>query len=216
MLVDPDNEDESLRAVVHYIGDPSFAANYKHKNSKAENKAFVPTKKSTQNEIKERVKGNVPNKVYKQMVCEELGENESNPITCKPRNEKQVANARQQVLQTLRLSSDAIINIHDLAYELPTFFHHITTYPDIVLICGMKEMIEEVEHVIKIKPDDPVEFMYDTTFNMGDFYFTPLLFKHTVFKELPTMPLSFMIHERKREQDHEIFCRFIDKEIKGK
>lgn len=36
-----------------------------------------------------------------------------------------------------------------------------------------------------------------TTFNLGDFYVTPLIFSHFLFKNRPSIPLAFLIHERK-------------------
>jgi len=44
---------------------------------------------------------------------------------------------------------------------------------------------------------------YDTTFQLGDFYVSPLLFRHTLFVESPVVPALFLIHERKFETAHE-------------
>ena len=38
---------------------------------------------------------------------------------------------------------------------------------------------------------------------MGDFYVSPLIFRHTVFKERPCIPAMFLIHERKLKETHQ-------------
>lgn len=44
---------------------------------------------------------------------------------------------------------------------------------------------------------------YDTTFQLGDFYVSPLIFRHTLFKEIPYMPVMFLIHERTFMETHQ-------------
>ena len=39
-------------------------------------------------------------------------------------------------------------------------------------------------------------YMYDTTFQLGDFYVLILCFRHTLFKETPVIPATFLVHER--------------------
>ena len=43
---------------------------------------------------------------------------------------------------------------------------------------------------------NPQLLSYDTTFQLGDFYVSSLLFRHTIFKESPVIPALFLIHER--------------------
>ena len=38
---------------------------------------------------------------------------------------------------------------------------------------------------------------YDTTFQLDDFYVSPLIVQHTLFREKPCIPAMFLIHERK-------------------
>ena len=44
---------------------------------------------------------------------------------------------------------------------------------------------------------------YDTTFQLGDFYVSPLIFRHTIFEEKPCIPATFLIHERKYTATHQ-------------
>ena len=44
---------------------------------------------------------------------------------------------------------------------------------------------------------------YDTTFQLGEFYVSPLLFRHIYFYGSPIIPLAFLIHDRKFQVSHE-------------
>ena len=50
---------------------------------------------------------------------------------------------------------------------------------------------------------------YDTTFCLGDFYLSVLLFRHTDFQPSPIVPLAFFLHERKLQCTHESFFKYI-------
>jgi len=58
--------------------------------------------------------------------------------------------------------------------------------------------------------DLPVQTLsYDTTFNLGDFYVSVLIFCETEFVDAPVMALAYLIHERKLQQTHEEFFAHI-------
>ena len=44
---------------------------------------------------------------------------------------------------------------------------------------------------------------YDTTFQLGDFYVSQLLFRHIYFDFSPIIPLAFLIHDGKCHMYHE-------------
>jgi len=47
-----------------------------------------------------------------------------------------------------------------------------------------------------------VTLHYDTVFNMGNFYLSTLLFRHSVFKGQPVVPFAFLVHTRRFIDDH--------------
>ena len=118
-----------------------------------------------------------------------------------PRNMKQLRNLRFKHLQQSRISQDALYSMHELAYDIPGFIWKITTFPDLVCICGLQELLEELDRVLLLDPHSQL-LSYDTTFQLGDFYVSPLLFRHTLFKELPCVPAMFLLHERKFADTH--------------
>ena len=54
-----------------------------------------------------------------------------------------------------------------------------------------------------------VTLYYDTTFKLGDFYSTPIVFRHVLLKREPCLPLCFMIHRRKFQSIHERFLQIL-------
>ncbi|MEW8488048.1 MAG: hypothetical protein AB2705_22970, partial [Candidatus Thiodiazotropha sp.] len=107
--------------------------------------------------------------------------------------------------EDLRLTRDAIYNTHELAYE-GGFIHCISTYPDLAVVAGSKGILDELNSIIKLKDSDFL-FSYDTTFSLGEFYVSPLVFKNILFENNPLMAALFLIHERKLQETHNLFFR---------
>lgn len=53
------------------------------------------------------------------------------------------------------------------------------------------------------------QLTYDTTFCLGDFYLSVLLFRETEFDPSPVVPLAFFIHERKLQSTHDAFFAYL-------
>lgn len=96
-----------------------------------------------------------------------------------------------------------------MAYVLGDFVYKITTFPNLVVICGLKSILFEVHRIIMVKSQHSVLLSYDTTFKLGDFYLSPILFKHVLFVNAPVMPAAFLVHERKFQGVHEEFMSFV-------
>jgi hypothetical protein len=60
-----------------------------------------------------------------------------------------------------------------------------------------------------------VGLFYDTTFRLGDYYGSILSFVDVEFKNKPTIPLLFMIHERKTFETHDLFLEKSEKQTTG-
>ena len=131
-----------------------------------------------------------------------------------PRNQKQVSNLQARYRQRVRISHDALYNLHELSYDLGNFVHKITTYPDLIVVCGLKHMLKELNRLIQIQSTTSSQLMsYDTTFQLGDFYVSPLLFRNILFSKSPVMPAIFLIHERKLKSSHEELMKIVAKEV---
>ena len=62
-----------------------------------------------------------------------------------PRNQKQISNLQARYRQRVRISHDALYNLHELSYDFGNFVHKITTYPDLIVVCGLKHMKSSID-----------------------------------------------------------------------
>jgi len=193
--------EESDHILIHYIGDEKKAVDFAHGcASKHPEKPYIRTCPSTIRDLESKCKTEKANVVYKK----EVSSMQCDPALVgvqTPRNMKQLRNLRFKHLQQSRISQDALYSMHELAYDIPGFIWKITTFPDLVCICGLQELLEELDRVLLLDPHSQL-LSYDTTFQLGDFYVSPLLFRHTLFKELPCVPAMFLLHERKFADTH--------------
>ena len=93
------------------------------------------------------------------------------------------------------------------------FVHKIVTFPDILVICGLKKILVEVNRLLQVESQSTQLLSYDTTFKLGDFYVSPLLFRNILFKGNPVMPAMFMIHERKLRSTHDELMKIVAHEL---
>jgi len=98
-----------------------------------------------------------------------------------PRNMKQPRNLRFKHLQQSWISQDAPYCMHELAYNISGFIWKITTFPDLVCICGLQKLLEELDRVLLLDPHSQL-LSYDTRFQLGDFMF-PHSFSVTLFSK---------------------------------
>ena len=112
-------------------------------------------------------------------------------------------------IATYRLTHDALYNLHELTYDLGDFVKVVTTYPDIIVVCGLDKLVQEVKQILKVDSEHAQLLSYDTTFQLGDFYVSPLLYRHVLFTKSPVIPALFLIHERKFQGVHECFMHHV-------
>ena len=190
--------------LVHYLGDETIAADFPHGNAKRSAVQQPPHVRTCPSVLRVISKSDkVPSNVYKKAIAENdcvpaLQLYQIQEILSKWLIHK-LMSARSSVLP----SHDALYNIHELAYDLDGFIAKIITYPDLVLICGSKNMARELDQLLQCQSPAPQLLSYDTTFQLGDFFVSPLLFRHTAFTSSPVMPLLFLIHDRKFQNVHE-------------
>ncbi|CAG2240581.1 unnamed protein product [Mytilus edulis] len=195
--------------LIHYIGNEDLYQPMPHGNSKHDTE-FVRTMPSVIDTIKEK-EGN-PHKVYKKMICTNDVDG-SHQAVANPRNTKQVKNILSKERQEKALSKDDIYNLVLLAYQLDGFVSEVLVYPDLYAVVALPEIINAFKDIIELKSEDPVYLVYDTTFNLGDCYVSPIVFKHVIFDETPLVPLAFFIHERKHAKWHEVLFKFLKDKI---
>ena len=125
-----------------------------------------------------------------------------------PRNYQQVANSQRAARNEARPSHDDIYNVNELAHHLDGFIKEIITYPYLIFVAGISELLNEFNKLALLNHKG-LFCTYDTTFCLGDFYVTIITFQHGLFKKEPIIPLAFMVHDRKFQKAHEKFLQHI-------
>lgn len=123
-------------------------------------------------------------------------------VLLNPRNPQQVINHQRLTKDKGNLSKDDIYNLVRLAYHLDGVVEEITIYLDLISIFALPEIIDTFVELIQSNADSPVCLVYDTTFNLCDFYVSPLVFRHVLFESTSWMPLAFLVHDRKLQKSH--------------
>ena len=67
------------------------------------------------------------------------------------------------------------------------------------MVLAHRAIIQEMRAVLSITGTKPQLLSYDTTYNLGDFYVSPILFRHTLFEEAPVIPAAFLLHEKQTQ-----------------
>ena len=129
-----------------------------------------------------------------------------------PRNTRQIKNIQARIRKENKLSHDSLYALHLLVDHLENYILSIKTTPDLEVIVGSNDIFEEFKRVLMLK-DETVSVYYDTTFCLGDFYYSTLSFQHLMFKEKTVIPIAFMIHERKFQKCHEQLIDVIKSKI---
>ena len=195
--------------LLHYVGDETIQVDFPHGNSKL-SRNFYRTCPSVLRGIADSKFKDLPGNIYKDSVSQNDCLPEYHSIL-KPRNLKQIRNLQHREQQKYRLTHDALYNLHELAYDLSDYVITIKTYPNLIVICGLQALSSELNNLLMADSELPQLLSYDTTFQLGDFYLSPLLFRHTLFSSSPVIPVLFLIHERKFQMCHEEFMHEVSK-----
>ncbi len=198
-------EDDKVSVVlVHYLGNEEIVIDFPHGNA-LHKQPYFRTCPSVLDSLRKRAE--FPANVYKNVISS--SNVQSCDWTMKPRNTKQISNMQQSERQKSRLSHDALYNLHELAYDISPFVISIKTFPDVLIVCGHSSLSEELNSLLQVESESPQLLSYDTTFQLGDFYLSAFLFRHTIFSSSPVIPCLFLLHERKFQSCHEELMREI-------
>ena len=129
------------------------------------------------------------------------------------RDKRQIKNLATIQRKKFRVSHDELYGSLQLAYHINDFVKLMSVFPDIRIILGSKDILSELNTLLTVKSDEPVLLSYDTTFNVGDYFVSVLVFRHVLFKNGVTIPAAFLIHDRKNQRTHDDFFRILSDEV---
>ncbi|CAC5363339.1 unnamed protein product [Mytilus coruscus] len=206
-------KDNKKLVLVYYEGDETVYVPTHHGNSKKTDSEFARTAPSVLRRMENALQSGdkTAMDIYRDSVCDHAVPGTHQGIL-NARNIKQVENIVRKVNEDKRISKDDIYNLVLLAYHLEGFIHdEVTVFPDLTSIIALPDMNSIVNQLLDVNTTDdiPFVFFYDTTFKLGDFYVSPLVFRNIIFEDEPIMPVAFLIHGRKKETVHSIFFDFV-------
>jgi hypothetical protein len=126
-----------------------------------------------------------------------------------PRNGRQIQYYKSIAAPERKIGADTIVTLHELAYAIPDYIWSIRTYPDLVVCFGLLPLVNLINSGLCTL------LSYDTTFNLGDFYLSVLVLKLSAFKESPSIPAAFVVHDRKFKTVHIEFCEQLRMKMKS-
>ena len=75
------------------------------------------------------------------------------------------------------------------------------TRENLCMVIGLPEVVKDF---VEVHKGEMPTVYYDTTFNMGDFYISTLLYRHSLFEGCPVIPLLMLVHERHTTESHQL------------
>ena len=74
--------------------------------------------------------------------------------------------------------------------ERQEFIRYLSLHPVILVYLVPQPLLDALELVLKVSIETVV-LHYDTVFNIGDYYLSTLLFRHSLFKKDRLVPAAF-------------------------
>jgi len=142
---------------------------------------------------------------FNDLVFEKMKE----PLQYQPRNKGQLTYFKGLEPNAKNIGWDPLAAIHELAYQLEGYVWSITTFPNLLISFGCPRFSEEIA-----RSCEDILISYDTTINLGDLYMSFVVIKADYLVEEPSIPLGFIIHDRKCETVHEEFLHQFSQRFK--
>ena len=198
--------------LIQYTGNESAYQSLSHKTSKNSSNTHYRTCPSVIDEIKKEAQNHITaGKIYNKMKSKNVdGEETASGV---PKNQSQVKNHVRLERENMRLSHDDIYNTVELHYHLNDYVLQLDMLPSFACVLGLKEVLTDFGNLQQLRRKGKILCSYDTTYNCGDFYVSLIVFKHILFENEPTIPLAFLIHEKRDQEFHERLFQILKKNL---
>ena len=107
------------------------------------------------------------------------------------------------------MTQDALYNLILLELDLGSFISFFQVLPFTIVMGYDNKLVSILKKLIG-RQDLPAQMLtYDTTFKLGDFYLSALIFKETEFSDTFLVPVAYVLHDRKLDEVHQLFFKMI-------
>lgn len=158
-----------------------------------------------------------------QSVLEEARKLKQDPVMLeKMKNACFKTMEQETVVKARKLRKDAkvrkfcqeeVCNLVEMTHDLQDYIHMFFLVPEVGVVLAHRAMLHEFRSVLSTPTQQPQLLSYNITEKIGNYFVSPLLFKHTLFSEAPVMPVAFLIHESKSQYAQGMFMSFMAKEV---
>lgn len=130
-----------------------------------------------------------------------------------PKNLEQISNKLKYERKKGEISHDDLYSIYELHFAIENFVRDYSLVPEFTLVLSLNEVVKNFQEVFGMSLYAMLS--YDTTFQLGDFYVSPLIFRCVFFDEEPSIPLSAIIHDHQNLKVHQSFFYTMKEMIPG-
>ncbi|XP_063787335.1 uncharacterized protein LOC134936259 [Pseudophryne corroboree] len=107
-----------------------------------------------------------------------------------------------------KLMRDDIYGVYELRFALDNFIRNFTLLPELIIVVSLPKIVDLYNEVCSINQHQLLS--YDTTFTIGDYYVSPIVFKCPWFKGQPSIPLAAMIYDNGSAEVHKTFFNILN------
>ncbi|KAF6215694.1 hypothetical protein GE061_000025 [Apolygus lucorum] len=194
--------------LIHYVGSLEGLAERPHGKNKLDERPHVRTAVSQIEEQKKKI-DEQPKKLYRKLCTSAQSVPPNSAAVLLPRNVKQVKNTVYQERLRRLVSQDDVYALYLLAHHETSYVRRLQLSPEFMCTLYSDTIKKEYDRIRNI---DTITLYYVTTFNLGDFYVSPLVMRHELFKQCPSIPLAYHVHEAKTTTTHESFFRVLNEQ----
>ena len=198
--------------LIQYTGNETAYQTLPHKSSKSGAGTYFRTCPSVIDGIITEAQYHVTAcKIYNKMKSKnEDGEGTASVL---PKNQGQVKNHVSLEQEKKRLLHDDIYNTVEPHYHLNDYVLQLDMVPSFACVLGLKEVLTDFGNLQQLRRKGKILCSYDTTYNCGDFYVSPIVFKHVLFDSESAVPLAFLIQEKRDQDFHERLFQILKKSL---
>ncbi|KZR96935.1 Uncharacterized protein APZ42_008452, partial [Daphnia magna] len=174
------------RKFIRYCGDDTAVTQFPHGNSKWKAKLttlYVCTNPDLFDEI--RKKNGASSTIFRKLLTEGPKDLIRHLVDA-PCDIEQVGNIKKNQRRSDRFCHDAFYNIIDLKAEVKEFITYYRLFPNVVVFGCNDALLTKLRAILGRKDLPNQMLTVDTTFKLGDFYCTVLIFVETDLKKNPS------------------------------
>ncbi|XP_075062830.1 uncharacterized protein LOC142151269 [Mixophyes fleayi] len=122
-----------------------------------------------------------------------------------PESVGQISHKMKNVRTKRKMSREDLYGVYDLHFALDNFIRNLILMPEFIIVVSLPEIVNLYNEVCSINQHQLLS--YDTTFRLGEYFVSPIVFKCPFFEEQPSIPLAAMISDNRSIDVHKIFFR---------